>query len=79
MDKQMSTENTASIQEKAMPASPVKRLVECRSKYVKKHLDLFSGIGGFALAAEWVGGFETIAFCEIEKYPKKLLAPKSCN
>ncbi len=27
MDKQMSTENTASIQKKAMPASPVKRLI----------------------------------------------------
>ena len=32
------------------------------------HLDLFSGIGGFALAAQWVGGIETIGFCEIEEY-----------
>ena len=32
------------------------------------HLDLFSGIGGFALAARWVGGIETIGFCEIEDY-----------
>lgn len=28
-------------------------------------LDLFSGIGGFTLGLEWAGGFETVAFCEI--------------
>jgi DNA (cytosine-5)-methyltransferase 1 len=32
------------------------------------HLDLFSGIGGFALAAQWVGGIETIGFCDVEEY-----------
>ena len=37
-----------------------------------KHLDLFSGIGGFALAARWAG-FETIGFCEIDKYCQKVL------
>jgi len=37
-----------------------------------KHLDLFSGIGGFALAARWAG-IETIAFCEIEEFPRKVL------
>lgn len=42
--------------------------------YKLKHLDLFSGIGGFALAAQWTGCFETIGFCEIEKFPQKLLA-----
>ena len=38
-----------------------------------KHLDLFSGIGGFSLGLEATGGFETTAFCEIEEYPKKVL------
>ena len=38
-----------------------------------KHLDLFSGIGGFSLGLESTGGFETIAFCEIEKFPRKVL------
>ena len=37
-----------------------------------KHLDLFSGIGGFALAAKWLG-IETVAFCEIEEFPQKVL------
>jgi DNA (cytosine-5)-methyltransferase 1 len=38
-----------------------------------KVLDLFSGIGGFALAFE-AAGFETVAFAEIEPYPCKVLA-----
>lgn len=37
-------------------------------------LDLFSGIGGFSLGLERTGGFETAAFCEIEKYPQEVLA-----
>ena len=36
------------------------------------HIDLFSGIGGFALACRWAG-IETIAFCEIEKYAQRVL------
>lgn len=35
-----------------------------------KHLDLFSGIGGFALAARWAG-IETVAFCEINDWPSE--------
>jgi len=38
-----------------------------------KHLDLFSGLGGFSLGLEATGGFETIAFCDIEKFPRKVL------
>lgn len=37
-----------------------------------KHLDLFSGIGGFALAARWAG-IETVGFCEIEEFARKVL------
>lgn len=43
-------------------------------------LDLFSGIGGFSLGLERatnegkINGFETVAFCEIKAYPRKVLA-----
>lgn len=36
------------------------------------HLDLFSGIGGFALAARWAG-FRTIGFSEIDPYASAVL------
>ena len=38
-------------------------------------LDLFSGIGGFSLAAQWVWGedLEIVGFCENEPYPHKVL------
>lgn len=36
------------------------------------HLDLFSGIGGFSLAAKW-SGFKTIQFVEIDKFCQKVL------
>lgn len=38
------------------------------------HLDLFSGIGGFALAAQMLGGFETRQFVERDLYCQKVLA-----
>lgn len=39
-----------------------------------KHLDLFSGIGGFSLGLERTGGFKTVAFCDSE--PKTHLVLK---
>lgn len=37
-----------------------------------KVIDLFSGIGGFSLAGSWMG-WETIAFCEIDKFCQRVL------
>lgn len=36
-------------------------------------LDLFSGIGGFSLGLERSGGFETVAFCEIDPFCRRVL------
>ena len=47
----------------------VQRLVP---NHGRKHLDLFSGIGGFALAARWTG-WQTIGLSEIEPYACKIL------
>ena len=39
------------------------------------HIDLFSGIGGFSLAAQWCWGeaHEPVLFCEIDKWAQKVL------
>lgn len=37
-----------------------------------KSLELFAGIGGIALAAEWAG-IETVAFCEKDEFCQKIL------
>jgi DNA (cytosine-5)-methyltransferase 1 len=39
---------------------------------MKTHLDLFSGIGGFAIAAQ-ACGYTTIGFCEKEPYAQQIL------
>jgi DNA (cytosine-5)-methyltransferase 1 len=43
-----------------------------------KHLDLFSGIGGFALAARHVG-WQTVGFCEIEPSCVRILQRRFSN
>ena len=45
------------------------------NKIKPKHLDLHSGIGGFALAARW-SGYNTIGFAEIEPYCNELLSTR---
>jgi len=40
---------------------------------VHSHLDLCSGIGGFALGLQNTGYFKTSAFCEIDSYCQKVL------
>jgi DNA (cytosine-5)-methyltransferase 1 len=37
-------------------------------------MDLFSGIGGFSLAARWLGGIETVQFVEREPFCQRILA-----
>jgi DNA (cytosine-5)-methyltransferase 1 len=39
-----------------------------------KLLDLFSGIGGFSLGLERSQAFQTVAFCEIDPFCKKVLS-----
>jgi DNA (cytosine-5)-methyltransferase 1 len=43
-----------------------------------KILDLFAGIGGFSLAAHWMG-WETVGFVEWDKYNQKVLAKNFPN
>ena len=44
-----------------------------------RHLDLFSGIGGFALGLSWAGGFETVAFCDNEPFAQEILKKRWPN
>jgi len=37
-------------------------------------LDLFSGVGGFALGLDRAGRFKTVGFCEIDPFCRKVLA-----
>ena len=42
-------------------------------------ISLFSGIGGFELAAQWIGGINTIASVEINPFCQKILAKNFPN
>lgn len=48
--------------------------IRCRDRLCvrRTHLDLFSGIGGFALAAERTG-WQTVGFCEVDEYASRIL------
>jgi DNA (cytosine-5)-methyltransferase 1 len=37
-----------------------------------KHLGLFEGIGGFSLAARWMG-WDTVAWCEWNEFGQRIL------
>lgn len=50
------------------------RAVPARTDQRLRVLDLFSGIGGFSLGLERTGGFETVAFCEINPARREDLA-----
>lgn len=60
------------------PPAPVNRVANKvspdSSRPKLRTLDLFSGIGGFALGLERTQGFETVAFCEINAFCRKVLA-----
>ena len=47
---------------------------ENRQPLALKLIDLFSGIGGFSLAAQWLGGIETIQFVECDPFCQRVLS-----
>lgn len=51
---------------------PALQQADCYGHVPFKHASLFSGIGGFDLAAEWMG-WENIFHCEINEFCQKIL------
>lgn len=39
-------------------------------------IDMFAGIGGFSLGLHRAGGFETVAFAEVDPYASRVLAAR---
>ena len=77
--KQIAGTNTVYIEAKKNVLNgfkAIKAVIKRDSKM--NHLDLFSGIGGFALAARWAG-INTVAFCEIEPFAQKVLKKEFPN
>lgn len=57
-----------------MPNRPLRAPQSGLGRLKLRLLDLFSGIGGFSLGLERTGGFETVAFCEIDPFCRRELA-----
>ena len=55
-----------------MAAELFEEIPESNRRTMKSHVDLFSGIGGFALAASWAG-YHTEVFCERDEFCRKVL------
>lgn len=51
---------------------PALQQADCYGHVPLKHASLFSGIGGFDLAAEWMG-WENVFYCEINEFCQRIL------
>jgi len=63
---------TKLIQPNSIPSAEGLHKTPCYGHVPLKHASLFSGIGGFDLAAEWMG-WENVFHCEINEFCKKIL------
>jgi DNA (cytosine-5)-methyltransferase 1 len=65
----------ASLRACAQDNTPLRVFIHLFGDSGMRLLDLFSGIGGFALAAQWVWGknLDIVSFCEIDPFCQKVL------